>query len=106
MIDELKIKKSNLNFTLWKDAVLAKVDEKINVLKLKIRPQRKFQILKENTAKEYLDRLHEKYVLVPIDKASNNIAVICKKFYVEVILKEIGKVAEGNGTYVDSQIKR
>ena len=48
---------------------------------------------------EYLNELHEKYVLVPIDKAANNIAIICKKYYVTVILKEIGILDAGNETY-------
>ena len=40
-----------------------------------------------------------KVVLVPIDKAVNNIAIICKKYYVTVILKEIGILDAGNETY-------
>ena len=48
---------------------------------------------------EYLNELHEKYVLVPIDKAANNIAIICKKYYVTVILKDIGILDAGNETY-------
>ena len=44
--------------------------------------------------------MHEKYVFVPIDKAGNNIAVICKRYYVEVILKEVGHIGDGNDTYV------
>ena len=35
-------------------------------------------------------------MLVPIDKASNNIAVICKKYYVEVILKEVGVLGQAS----------
>ena len=38
-------------------------------------------------------------VLVPIDKAANNIAIICRKYYVTVILKEIGISNAGNETY-------
>ena len=30
------------------------------------------------------------FVLVPIDKASNNIAIICKCFYIERLLSEVG----------------
>ena len=47
-------------------------------------------MLKQDAVIEYLNELHEKYVLVPIDKAANIIAIICKKYYVTVILKEIG----------------
>ena len=47
-------------------------------------------MLKQDTVIEYLNELHEKFVLVPIDKAAKNVAIICKKYHVTVILKEIG----------------
>ena len=56
-------------------------------------------MLKQDIVIEYLHELHEKYVLVPIDKAANNTARICKKYYVTVILKEIGILDAGNETY-------
>ena len=40
---------------------------------------------------------------MPIDKAANNIALICKKYYVEVILKEIAVIGTGNNTYSRSE---
>ena len=83
----------------WKSKVIEKVDEKIEQLKHKIKPKNVNPILKQPLVLEYLNKLHEHYVLVPIDKAANNIAVICKKYYVEVILKEIGVLGEGNNTY-------
>ena len=36
------------------------------------------------------------------DKAGNNKAIICKRYYVEVILKEIGQIGNGNSTYEKS----
>ena len=42
-------------------------------------------------------------MLVPINKASNNIAIICKRFYVKVILEEIGILDVGNRTYTPSE---
>ena len=33
--------------------------------------------------------LHEEFVLVPTDKAANNVAVVCKKFYLDRIRKEL-----------------
>ena len=39
-------------------------------------------MLKPEAVIEYLNELYEKYVLVPIDKAANNIVIICKKYYV------------------------
>ena len=36
-----------------------------------------------------LDRLHEEYVLVPADKACNNIVFVCKAHYYNCILNEL-----------------
>ena len=36
---------------------------------------------------EHLKELQKKFVFVPTDKASNNIAVVCKTFYVEQSMK-------------------
>ena len=43
-------------------------------------------------------KLHDKYVLVPADKASNNVVVICKH-YIEVIIKELVDVTCSKSTY-------
>ena len=39
--------------------------------------------------KDYLLDLHQKFVLVPTDKAQNNISIVCKKFYLDSLLKEV-----------------
>ena len=39
--------------------------------------------------------MHENYVLVPADKAANNVIVVCKKYYLDVVLKEL----ESTNTY-------
>ena len=95
----------NDDLTNWKRVIMEKVDSKINFLKHKIKLGRSANIIKQQDVAEYLKMLHNKYVLVPIDKAANNIAIICKKYYVEVLLKEIGILApeHGNETYVKSQ---
>ena len=38
-----------------------------------------------------LKYFHEHFVLCPVDKASKNIAIICKKYYIETILNECMK---------------
>ena len=52
---------------------------------------------------EYLKQVHERFVIVPVDKASNNFAIICKTFYINVIMKELGinkkGVITGNNVY-------
>ena len=37
-----------------------------------------------------LSSLHDKYVIVPADKASNNIVFVCKSYYFEYLIKELG----------------
>ena len=37
--------------------------------------------------------------MCPIDKAANNIAFICKKYYVQALLKELGLLSATSNTY-------
>ena len=78
-----------------KRKILQEVDNKIFSLKVhKTNP-----VLKQDKVIEYLNELHEKYVFVPIDKAADNVAKICQKYYFIVILKETGILDAGNETY-------
>ena len=45
--------------------------------------------------------LHDKYVTVPADKASNIIVFVCKSYYYECLIKELGIInnTSGNTTY-------
>jgi hypothetical protein len=45
--------------------------------------------------------LHDKYVIVPADKASNNIVFVCKSYYFECLIKElvINSNTSSNTTY-------
>ena len=88
------------DFHSWRDKILEKVDLKITSLKSTLKPQRTNPVLKQPDVVTYLEELHRKYVLVPIDKAANNVAIICKKHYIDVILKEIGVIGEDSDTYV------
>ena len=35
-----------------------------------------------------LSRLHENFVIVPADKASNNYTFVCKRYYVDILIEE------------------
>lgn len=83
----------------WKNKVLEIVDLDIQKLKLKIKKQRTNPVLKQPEVMNYLNSFHEKFVMTPIDKASSNVAVICKRYYAEVVLKEIGILGNGSETY-------
>ena len=47
-------------------------------------------IFKDPQVIEELSNLHDKYVVVPADKASNNIVFVCKKHYIDCLIKELG----------------
>ena len=47
-----------------------------------------------------LAEIHEKFVVVPADKASNNIVFVCKTQYVNGLMEELGmSTMTGNPTY-------
>ena len=37
-----------------------------------------------------LSRLHENFIIVPVDKASNDYTFVCKKHYVDILIEELG----------------
>ena len=86
-------------FVDWKRKILQEVDNKIVSLKHRIKVHKTHPVLKQDAAIEYLNELNKKYVLFSIEKAASNIAIICKKYYVTVILKEIEILDAGNETY-------
>ena len=55
--------------------------------------------MKDKIFVDYLNQIHSKFVLVPIDKAANNIAIIFKRFYIEKLLFEIGLLNTPSETY-------
>jgi len=52
-----------------------------------------------------LTDLHKKYVVVPADKASNNIFFVCKTYYIDCLVKELGiNNNSGNPTYTPTSL--
>ena len=58
-------------------------------LKQKHVNKRKKHVLKSILHLNSLSNLHENYVLVPADKAANNVIVVYKKYYLDVIVNEL-----------------
>ena len=60
-------------------------------------------VLKDPEVVEYLEFLHNRFVIVPVDKASKNFAIICKAFYIKVLMQELGvenfSEVTGNSVY-------
>ena len=47
-----------------------------------------------------LSRLHENFVIVPVDKASNDYTFVCRNYYVDILIEELGlHLLPGNPTY-------
>ena len=86
-------------FTQWISIVMEKVNKKIEELKNKFKFSRVKQVLRDPEVVSYLKILQEQYAMCPIDKAANNIAFICKKCYVQVLLKELGLLSATSNTY-------
>ena len=90
----------------WKEMVKGQIEERISKLN-------RFQtttgkVLQNVDVKACLSDLHNKYVFVPADKAPNNIIIICKRYYIETLIKELGldncSTPTGNSTYTSCQM--
>ena len=82
-------------FNEWEHKVHECIQQKIASLRRKRINRRKKHVLKCRKHVEFLKLLHDRYVLVPADKAVN-VIVVCRKYYLEVVTKEISAIT----TYV------
>ena len=46
--------------------------------------------------RQYINYLHDRFLILPVDKASNNFGIVCKSFYLDVIKNELGISDDGN----------
>ena len=51
---------------------------------------KQFHALSSLDIRTALENVHKDFVVVPIDKATGNIVLICKRFYASVIAKKLG----------------
>ena len=86
-------------FTQWISLVMEKVHKRIKELKSKFKLSKVKQVLNVSKVISYLNFLQKQYVMYSVDKAANNIAFICKKCYVQVLLKELGLLNIRSITY-------
>ena len=56
-------------------------------------------MLKDPKVISYLNIFQKQYAICPIDKVANNIAFIYKKYYVQVLLKELSLLNTTSNTY-------
>ena len=91
----------------WKEMVKGQTEERIFKLKQNFK-QSTGKVLQNADVKACLSDLHNKYVFVPADKAPNKIMIICKRYYIETLIEELGldncSTPTGNSTYTSCQM--
>ena len=85
----------------WKDQLKQLVVDRISNLKGHFRSS-KCKILDQPDVKDTPHKLHANYVLVPADKAANNTIIVCKKYHIDTLVKELGinNADINNPTYI------
>lgn len=79
-------------FEEWTQKVMKEVVKKVQRLRKSTKKYR--SVLNSPKTKHLLSELQKKYVFVPTDKASNNISIVCKKFYIQKAMEELGILME------------
>ena len=82
----------------WLNAVLKLVDDKIHFIKSRIKSHKVNPLLKRHDVISSLKQLKDRFVICPIDKATGNIALVCKRFYALVLANELGLVNNVDNT--------
>ena len=67
----------------WEHTFNECIERRIRLLESKHMNKRRRHILRARRHLHYLHDIQNKYVLVPADKAANNIIVVCKKYYLD-----------------------
>ena len=90
----------------WVKTVRSLIQIRINKLVGSMSTHSK-SIFKDPGVAEHLSYLHDRYVVVPADKAPNNIVFICKAHYIECLMKELGiNNSLGNPTYTPTALTK
>ena len=99
--------KWELVLSSWKEMVKGQIEERISKLKQNFK-QPTGKVLQNVDIKACASDLHNKYVYVPADKALNSIIIVCKRYYIETLIEELGlyncSIQTGNSTYTSCQM--
>ena len=90
-----KTKQPDTTFTPWKTEIL----RQLNIQLDKLHCYKHNNILSKSNIKTELSNLQHKWVFTPTDKAANNISIVCKKQYMNILNNEINN--SGNFIKVD-----
>ena len=85
----------------WKDQLKELFRDRISDLKGHFKSSN-CKVLGQPDVKDTLHKLHTNYILVLADKAANNVIVVCKKYCIDTLVKElrIYNVNSNNPTYI------
>ena len=87
----------------WKLSIFNIVDKRIkfysqNTNLLPPKPKSSFRLLKQ-----VILEFHRKYVLVPADKAANNVVVVCRLHYINTLKQELNGTKAYEETSIDEK---
>ena len=88
-------------FSEWKNQFKDLVADCISNLKGHFESP-KCNVLHQPDVKDTIHKLHANYVLVSADKVANNVIIVCKKYRIDTLVKELGinNVNINNPTYI------
>ena len=78
------------HFDSWQHALFKILDSKISILNNSLTIKQCYSSFDKKNIRSCLKDLHSKYVITPIDKAASNVAFICKRFYAQTLVNELG----------------
>ena len=76
-------------FLEWTNNSRGKIDERMNHLTNNLYKNKHKDHLSSPDVKNALDNIHKDFVVVPIDKATGNITLVCIRFYASDITREL-----------------
>ena len=83
----------------WVKSVMPLVNRRVSVLS-SIKSRRHESVFDDPDVASELAEINEKCVIVPADKASNNMVFVCKTNYINCLMEELGiSTMTGNPTY-------
>ena len=83
-------------FTPWKTELLKIISDKLE----KSNSYKYNNVISNKNVKKALEDVHKDFVIVQVDKASKNMVLVCKKFYMDILTNEI----EYSATFQQSAI--
>ena len=76
---------SAICFKPWRSKVLEEFKSKLNICNT----YKYYSVLKDPDVTKELKELQEDFVFTPVDKASSNVAMVCKRYYLDIMSSEI-----------------